>query len=101
MPFDVRQCPNAVTFQWLIDRGLDVGLHCHPCGRLVVVPVCSLPFALETPVPAVAGRFKCTRRLFVSSAPPFGRPLHIGRDVTSLHRVSDGQALPVTGGFAL
>ena len=45
----------------LIDRGLDVGLHCFPCGRHVVVPVRSLPFALEMPVPATAGRFKCTR----------------------------------------
>ena len=61
MPFDARRHPNAVTFQWLIDNGLDVGLHCHPCGRHVVVPVRSLPIPVETPVPACAGRFKCTR----------------------------------------
>jgi hypothetical protein len=40
---------------------MDVGLHCHPCGRYVVVPVRSLPFAADTPVPALAGRFRSTR----------------------------------------
>jgi len=61
MPFDTRRWPNAVTLATLIDEGLQVGLHCQPCGRHVVVTVRSLPFAIETPVPALAGRFKCSR----------------------------------------
>ena len=61
MPFRAVTVTDPVTFGWLIEKGMNVGLHCHPCGRHVVVPVRSLPFALETPVPATAGRFKCTR----------------------------------------
>jgi hypothetical protein len=58
MPFDARRWPDAVTLAWLIEHGMDVGLHCHPCGRHVVVPTSSLPFAIDTPAPAVAGRFQ-------------------------------------------
>ena len=60
MPSDAARYSDPVTFGWLIERGLDVGLHCFPCSRHAVVPVRSLPFAIETPVPASAGRFKCT-----------------------------------------
>jgi len=61
MAFDAIRYPDAVTLAWLIDEHMDVGLHCQPCGRHVVVQVRSLPFALETPVPALGGRFRCTR----------------------------------------
>jgi hypothetical protein len=61
MAFDVARYPDAITLGWLIEQGLDIGLHWFRCGRHAVVPVRSLPFALETPVPACAGRFKCTR----------------------------------------
>jgi hypothetical protein len=57
-----RPCySDPVTFGWLIERGVDVGLHCFRCGRHAVLKVSSLPFALATPVPSTAGRFKCTR----------------------------------------
>jgi hypothetical protein len=61
MVFNARAHLDPVTFGWLLGRAMDVGLHCFPCGRHVVVPVRSLPFGHETPVPAKAGRFKCTR----------------------------------------
>jgi hypothetical protein len=56
MAYDAARYSDAVTFALLIDRGMDVGLHCLWCGRPVVVKVSSLPFAVETPVPACAGR---------------------------------------------
>jgi hypothetical protein len=61
MPFDAARWPDAVTFQWLIDNEMQVGLHCHPCGRHVIVSTSSLPFPPDTPVPSLEGRFKCTR----------------------------------------
>ena len=59
MACDAARYSDPITFGWLIEKDYDVGVHCFPCGRHVVVPVRSLPFALEMPVPASAGRFKC------------------------------------------
>lgn len=61
MSFDLQRWPDAVTIAWLIERGLDAGLHCYPCGRHVVVKPAALPFAADTPMPAMEGRFRCTR----------------------------------------
>jgi hypothetical protein len=61
MPFDADRYPDAITFGWLIEKGMDVGLHCYLCGRHMIVSTSSLPFAIDTPVPSLAGRFKCTR----------------------------------------
>ena len=47
--FHAARHSDPVTFAWLIDHGLDVGLHYHPRGRHVVVAVRSLPFAIDTP----------------------------------------------------
>ena len=77
MAFHAARHSDPVTFAWLIDHGLDVGLHYHPRGRHVVVAVRSLPFAIDTPVPATAGRFKCSRR---GSTKTEARPEWPGRD---------------------
>ena len=60
MAFAATRHPNAITSQWLIDNGFDVGLQCYPGGRhmAVAVPVRSLPFALERQCRR-AGRLKC------------------------------------------
>jgi len=39
MAFGAIHYPGAVTFGWLIDNGMDVGLHCHPCDCHIAVPV--------------------------------------------------------------
>jgi hypothetical protein len=36
-------------------------VHCYPCGRHCVLDPAALPIAGETPVPALAERFRCTR----------------------------------------
>jgi hypothetical protein len=32
MPFDAARYPGAVTFGWLIEKGMHAGLHRYPCG---------------------------------------------------------------------
>ena len=61
MPFDASRWPNAVTIGWLIAERMGMGVHCQKCARHVVMDPATLHFAPETPVPSLAGRFKCTR----------------------------------------
>ena len=61
MPFDSARWPNAVTIAWLIAERMQMGVYCQKCARHVVLNPAALPFAVETPVPSLAGRFKCTR----------------------------------------
>jgi len=53
MPFDARRWPNAMTIADLMKDGLLMGVHCHPCGRHVVVDPATLPLAPELPVPSL------------------------------------------------
>ena len=40
---------------------MGMGMHCMKCARHVVLDPATLHLAPETPVPSLAGRFKCTR----------------------------------------
>ena len=77
MPFDARQWPNAVTIGWLIAERMGMGVHCRKCARHVVMDPAKLHLAPETPVPSLAGRFKCTR---CGSKQTEARPEWPGRD---------------------
>jgi hypothetical protein len=61
MSFDSARWPDAVTISWLIAERMGMGVHCQKCAHHAVLDPASPPFAPETPVPALAGRFKCTR----------------------------------------
>ena len=60
MPFDSRW-PDAATIAYLIERGLPLQTHCNKCGRARNFDPTTLPLAPETIVPALEGRFRCTR----------------------------------------
>ena len=53
--------PNAVTIRDLIAERMGMGVHCSKFSRLVVLDPATLHLAPETPVPSLAGRFKCKR----------------------------------------
>ena len=61
MPFDARRWPNAVTIGRLIAERMGMDVHCNKCASNVGMDPAALSFAPETPIPALAGRFKCTR----------------------------------------
>ena len=54
-----------------------MGVHCKKCARHVVMDPATLHLAPETPVPSLAGRFKCTR---CGSKQTEARPEWPGRD---------------------
>ena len=58
MPFVTRRWPNAVTVAWLIAERMGMG--CGKYARHVVIDPAALSLAPETPVPSLAGRFKCS-----------------------------------------
>ena len=60
MIFDAQRSPNAVTVASLISERMGMGVHCN-CARHVVMDPATPRLAPETPVPSLAGRFKCTR----------------------------------------
>ena len=45
LSFDPARWPNAVTLDWLIERQMGLGVHCHPCGRHRVLDPATLPIA--------------------------------------------------------
>jgi hypothetical protein len=61
MPFDPARWPNAVRVGDLIAGRIPLGIHCGKCSRYVVADPAALPLAPESYVPALAGRFRCTR----------------------------------------
>jgi hypothetical protein len=61
MPFDPSRWPNAVTIGWLIAERMGMGVHGSKCGRHAVMDPAKLHMPPDTPVPSLAGRFKCTR----------------------------------------
>jgi hypothetical protein len=61
MSFDAATHPNAVLVSDLIDRGMKMEIHCNRCARYRLVSPADLPLPPETPVPSLAGAFKCTR----------------------------------------
>lgn len=75
MAFDASKWPNAVTIGWLIRERLQLGVHCHPCGRFALFDPQALPIAPLVPVPSLEGRFKCTRcgSRETSARPEFGK----------------------------
>ena len=66
-----------MTIADLMREGLRMGVHCHPCGRHVVLDPAKLRLAPETPVPSLERRFKCTR---CGSRSTEARPEWPGRD---------------------
>jgi DNA-directed RNA polymerase subunit RPC12/RpoP len=61
MSFGARRYPNAVTIGWLIAEEMRMGVHCHPCGRHVVLDPATLLLAHGLLVPSLERRFRCTR----------------------------------------
>src|SRR4051794_65047 len=61
MRFDHARWPDAITLAWLINERMGMGVHCQTCARHAVLDPAALPFAPDTPVPSLRGRFKCTR----------------------------------------
>jgi hypothetical protein len=59
--FDAKRWPNAVTIRDLIAERMGMGVHCQKCRRHVVMDPAKLHLTVDTPVPSLAGRFKCTR----------------------------------------
>jgi hypothetical protein len=50
-----------MTITDLMRSGLQMGVHCHPCGRHVVPNPATLPLAPELPVPSLEKRFSRAR----------------------------------------
>ncbi len=61
MIFDPAKYPNAVTIGYLIEYGMALEVHCLKCGRFRTMAPAETGIPPETPVPALAGRFKCSR----------------------------------------
>jgi hypothetical protein len=61
MPFDASRYPNAVTVADLLADEQQLELHCHRCGRFVLVEPQSLPLPGEVALPELEHRFRCTR----------------------------------------
>ena len=61
MPFDASRWPDPATIAHLIERRLPLQAHCNKCGRSANFDPTTLPLAPETIVPALEGRFRCTR----------------------------------------
>lgn len=61
MPFDPARWPDAVTVGRLVETDVPLGIHCRRCGRFRSVPAGEVGLDLATPVPALEGRFRCSR----------------------------------------
>lgn len=61
MTFDASKWPNAATIGYLIERGMQLEIHCIKCAHYAKRDPAELGFSPDTPVPALAGRFKCSR----------------------------------------
>jgi hypothetical protein len=61
MTFDPAKWPNAVTLAYLAENGIALGVHCHKCARFVTRDPAELGIDMTTPVPALAGRFRCSQ----------------------------------------
>jgi hypothetical protein len=61
VPFDPAKWPNAVRISTLLERGWRLGVHCNSCAHFALLDPATVPLPPETFVPALEGRFKCTR----------------------------------------
>jgi hypothetical protein len=61
MPFDPARFPDALTIGRLLELGLPLSIHCHRCGRCELFNADAFGLPLTTFVPALEGRFRCTR----------------------------------------
>ena len=61
MSFDPAKWPNAVTLADLVESGTPLGVHCFKCARFAVMEPAELGIDMATPVPALGGRFRCSR----------------------------------------
>ena len=59
MPFDPARWPNAVRVRDLIAKGTPLEVHCSRCAWCRIPA--ELPLDPESYVPALVGRFRCTR----------------------------------------
>jgi hypothetical protein len=58
---DPGKWPDAATIGYLITRGLQMEFHCMKCAHYALRDPADLGFDLATPIPALAGQFKCSR----------------------------------------
>ena len=49
MAFDPRRSPDAMTIADLLKVGMSMGVHCHLCGRHVVLNAATLALSPELP----------------------------------------------------
>ena len=61
MRFDPAKWPNAVRVRDLIAKGTPLEVHCNRCAWSRTFDPAELPLDPESFVPALAGRFRCTR----------------------------------------
>jgi hypothetical protein len=60
MPFDLARHPNP-RVRDLIAKGRRLEVHCNKCARFRTFDAGELPLPLEEIVPALQGRFRCSR----------------------------------------
>jgi hypothetical protein len=61
MIFDPAKYPTALTVGYLINAGIELEVHCRKCGHCVSKPAADWPLDTTDFVPALDGRFRCTR----------------------------------------
>ncbi len=59
--FDPAKYPQAVTIGGLIEKGMELEIHCYKCAHYVTRDPGGLGFGLATPVAFLAERFRCSR----------------------------------------
>lgn len=76
-PTDPPAYPDALTIGRLLELGLPLADHCHRCGRCELFEPEAFGLPLATYVPALEGRFRCTRcgSRQTEARPEYARPL--------------------------
>jgi hypothetical protein len=76
MPFDPARYPDAITICRLVELRLPLAVHCHRCGRAEVFAADAFGLPPATYVPALGGRFRCTRcgSRQTEARPEYARP---------------------------
>jgi hypothetical protein len=76
MRFDPARYPDAFTIGRLLELGLPLAVHCHRCGRAAIFAADAIGLLPATYVPALEGRFRCTRcgSRSTEARPEYARP---------------------------
>ncbi len=58
---DPTKRPPPVTIGALIRDGMKMEVHCRKCAKYALLDPADIGITISTPVPSLAGRFRCTR----------------------------------------